>query len=246
MRLRQVLKEMPFLPERRRGPEFLDLPPEAYTPEELEGTLSDIRAVNRYLGDVPAIIKHVSLMSPANHGEVLTILDIATGSADIPVAIADWARKNGFGISVTCIDINPLTVGIARKNTEAYPEIEVLVADGFDLRFPDKSFDLVLCSKTLHHFTEEEVARLVRGVMRVARHGYILMDLRRSRMACVLIYILTRLFTRNRLTRNDGPLSVLRSYTPSELASLASAAGASHFTVWKEPFWLMVLTGRVA
>jgi len=237
---------MPFLPARRTGPELLDLPSEAYTPEELEGSLADIRAVNRYLGDVHAVIKHISVMAIPCPPEGLTLLDIATGSADLPVAIADWARRNRLSVAITCIDINSQTVSIARKNTEAYPEINVLVADGLELPFPEKSFDMVLCSKTLHHFTEEEVRRLIRGVMRVARRGYILMDLRRSRIACVLIYILTRLFTRNRLTRHDGPLSVLRSYTPPELASLALAAGASGFTISKEPFWLMVLTGRVA
>lgn len=71
------------------------------------------------------------------------------------------------------------------------------------------------------------------------------MDLRRSWIAYSLIYILTRLLTRNRLTRSDGPLSVLRSYTPGELAALAARSGASVFTVSREPYLLMVLAGKV-
>ena len=70
-------------------------------------------------------------------------------------------------------------------------------------------------------------------------------DLRRSWIAYILIFLVTRLFSRNRLTRSDGPLSVLKSFTPEELASLAARNGTSVFRVSKEPFWLIVLDGRV-
>ena len=113
------------------------------------------------------------------------------------------------------------------------------------LPFPDQSFDFVLCSKTTHHLTNEDAVCLIKEMLRVAKRGYIIMDLRRSWIAYALIYLLTRLFTRNRLTRYDGPLSVLKSFTPSELAALASSAGARNFTVSREPFWLLVLSGDV-
>jgi SAM-dependent methyltransferase len=234
---------MHFIPERRTGPELLDLPPESYTVEELEGSLRDITIVNRYLGDNRAILKHVSRLTAGTTLDRLTVLDIGTGSADIPVAIARWGRKTGVHIEITGIDNNPQTIEIARKRVAGEPGITLAVADGLNLPFPDKSFDYVLCSKTLHHFTNDQAVRLIREAGRVARRGYLIMDLRRSWIACVLIYILTRLFSGNRLTRNDGPLSVLRAYTPAELGALARTAGAAEFTIVREPFWLMVLTG---
>jgi hypothetical protein len=88
------------------------------------------------------------------------------------------------------------------------------------------------------------VVRLISEMMRVAGRGYLLMDLRRSWIAYALIYLLTRICTRNRLTRYDGPLSVLRAFTPGELADLARRAGAAHFTLTREPFWLIVLQGE--
>jgi len=232
---------MHLIPQKRTGPELLDLPPECYTPEELEESLADIRAVNRYLGDLGAILKHLSSMTAGC--DSFTLLDIATGSADIPVAIVQWARKKGVRVAITAVDINPQTVEVARKRTAGYPEIEVSVADGLALPFPDRNFDFVLCSKTAHHFTDMDVVRLISEMLRVAGRGYILMDLRRSWIAYALICLLTRIFTRNRLTRSDGPLSVLKAFTPLELANLASTAGASHFTLTREPFWLLVLQG---
>lgn len=235
---------MAFVPQRRIEAELLDLPPSCYSTEELAGTLADIRLVNRYLGDVRAVVKHLTRVgSPRPEG--LKILDIATGSADIPVAIARWMRDRGLPSSITAVDVNPLTVAVARERVAPYPEIEVLVADGLRLPFADKSFDIVLCSKTIHHFSDEQVVRLLEGIARVARQGYVVMDLRRSWVAFGLMYLLTRLFTSNRLTRCDGPLSVLRSFTAGELAGFAARAGLSGYRVSREPFWRIVLAGEV-
>ena len=234
---------MPMTPKRRSGPEFLDLPPEHYLPEELEGTLADIRWVNRYLGDIRAIEKHMSVKVAGRTS--FSLLDIATGTADIPVAIAAWARKRGIRAEITGMDKNGDIIEFARKWSKGYPEIKLVVANGLALPFPAKSFDFVICSKTAHHLADEEVVRLIGEMLRVARQGYLIMDLRRSRIASFLIWGLTRIFTRNRLTRYDGPMSVLRSFSDGELAQLAMAAGATDFTIWREPFWLLVMEGEV-
>jgi len=232
---------MPFIPNRGTGPELLDLSPEFYTLEEHHGGLAELRLVNRYLGDVRVILKHLSTMAAGKVRNKWTVLDVATGSADIPVAIAGWARKRGIKVCITGVDVNSQAIRSARKVTGEDPLINFAVADGLDLPFRENSFDFVLCSKTLHHFTAEEAVRFIQGISRIARQGYIIMDLRRSWVAYVLIFLLTRLFSRNRITRFDGPLSVLRSFTPRELESLASCAGALKYRISKEPFWRMVL-----
>jgi hypothetical protein len=56
--------------------------------------------------------------------------------------------------------------------------------------------------------------------------------------------MLTRIFTRNRYTRHDAPLSVLRSYTVSEQDALAERAGLACRRIVKEPFWRIVTSGR--
>lgn len=238
-----------ILPERRRGPELIDLPGENHRLHEYAGSLADIRKVNRFLGDYRATLKHFSTLIPADAGSLagpIRVLDVATGSADIPVALVKWARGRGIHLEVTAVDNNPGAVREAAAFTAGYPEITVANADGFSLPFEAGSFDVVLCNKALHHFSEEDTIRLLREIDRVAAVGYLVMDLRRSWVAWVLILILARLFTKNRLTRFDGPLSVLRSYTVPELDALAARAGLSGRRMTKEPFWLMVLAGRTS
>lgn len=236
---------MRWIPERRTLPELSDLPSDTFARDELEGALNDLTLVNRYLGNGRAVLKQLAAMKAETAGDGFTVLDVATGSADIPVAIAKWARQAGIRVGITAVDLDPTSIGIARRRCESHPEITLAVADGFALPFANQRFDYVLCSKTAHHFTDKEVSRMIREFSRVARRGYVIVDLRRSWVAWFLIHLLTRLFTRNRLSRNDGPLSVLKAYTPGELAALASRSGTSMFTVSREPFWLLVLSGRV-
>ena len=236
---------MLWIPERKSLPELLDLPHDSYARDELEGALKDLTLVNRYLGNGRAVLKHLAARNAETADEGFTVLDVATGMADIPITIAKWARKEGIRVSITAVDLDPLIMKIARKRSETYPEITLAVADGFALPFANQRFDFVLCSKTVHHFSDEEVLRMIKEFSRVARRGYIIIDLRRSWVAYTLIYLLSRFFSRNRLSRSDAPLSVLKSFTAGELASLASRSGTSVFRVSREPFWLMVLAGRV-
>jgi 2-polyprenyl-3-methyl-5-hydroxy-6-metoxy-1,4-benzoquinol methylase len=236
---------MPWIPERRSLPELLDLPPDSYGRDELEGVLEDLTFVNHYLGNDRAILRHLAAMNAETADEGFTVLDVATGTADIPVSIAKWARQAGIRVCITAVDLNTQAISIARKRSAPYPEITLAVADGFALPFANQRFDYVLCSKTAHHFSGEDVSRMIKEFLRVARRGYVIVDLRRSWIAYILIFLLTRLFSRHRLSRSDGPLSVLKSFTPGEIAALASRSGTSVFRVSKEPFWLMVLEGRV-
>jgi ubiquinone/menaquinone biosynthesis C-methylase UbiE len=142
------------------------------------------------------------------------------------------------------VDLNPLAVREAAAFAQKYHEITVSIADGLSLPFEDGSFDIVICIKTLHHLSKDDTVRLLKEVNRVASGGYIIMDVRRSWVAWVLISMMTKFFTHNRLTKHDGPMSVLRSYTVPELETLAESAGLIGHTVVKEPFWLMAVTGR--
>jgi 2-polyprenyl-3-methyl-5-hydroxy-6-metoxy-1,4-benzoquinol methylase len=238
---------MSLVPERRRGPELIDLPPENYSQSEYAGSLADIRKVNCFLGDNRATLKFFSALVSGITSSVerpIRVLDVATGSADIPVAIVQWTRRQGINVVVTAVDINPLAIREAAVFTQTYSEITVAVADGCSLPFEDESFDIVLCAKTLHHSSEEDTVRLLKEIGRVSAVGYLILDLRRSWVAWLLISILARIFSRNRLTRYDGPLSVLRSYTISELGDLADQAGLADCRIVKQPFWLMILSGK--
>ena len=85
---------------------------------------------------------------------------------------------------------------------------------------------------------------LLRELKRVARRAVVVTDLRRSRLAWVLIWLLTRVIWRSRIVRHDGPVSVGRAYTPREIAALARQAGLDGATVLRQPLFRMAVIYR--
>jgi len=229
------------LPRRTHAAEYLDEP--GHDPRELEESLGHVAAVNHWLGGTRAVLRHVlPLLSP---GRTTQILDVGTGAADIPRAIVRAARRRSLAVRVVAADLHPQILAIARRETAAYPEITVERANALALPYPDDAFDLALLSLTLHHFEEEDQVRALRELARVSRGAVVVNELLRSRANYLGARLLAAtLWRRNRLTRHDGPLSVLRAFTAPELLSLARRAGLREPRVHRHFFQRLVLVAR--
>lgn len=97
--------------------------------------------------------------------------------------------------------------------------------------FRNKSFDFILASQLLHHFTDDQIVTLLRHWARLARRAIIVSDLLRHPLAYHGIRLLTRGFTRNAMTRVDAPLSVRRACTLAEWSQLIRRADIGAFRV---------------
>ena len=152
------------------------------------------------------------------------------------------ARRKEPAVELLAADLHPQMLQLARRWNDGLP-IRFLRCDARRLPFRDRSVDVVLCSLMLHHLTEADAVQALRELGRVARRRLIVNDLRRSRVAYVLIWLITR-FSRNRLTRCDSPASVERAFTPAELESLARAAGLDRqgsFRLYRHLYYRMAL-----
>ena len=224
-------------------PELMDLPDA--DAQLLTDDLKNLRTINRLFGGLAAVRKHIRpFLERLNGRPVTSVLDMATGSADHLLALVDLARRLERPISVTGIDSNPHMVEISRQRTAHVPAITVLQGDIRYPDWPDGSFDVVLCSLALHHFSQEEGLELVRTMRRLSRIGFIVNDLRRSRLGIGAAWLWTRITTRNPMTRNDAVVSVLRGFTEDELAEMGTASGVRRFSVHREPFFRLMLVGE--
>src|SRR3954470_19152852 len=91
-------------------PELMDRP-QPVTPE-LASDLRNLRQLNRYFGSY-ALVEHF-LRRWILPGSQMRVLDLATGSGDIPRLVVDHARKAGAAITVDAIDQQASTLEIAR------------------------------------------------------------------------------------------------------------------------------------
>ncbi len=203
--------------------EILD-DPNAATRTEIEGNLRDIALANRWLGGTDCVLEHLArLIGPHPSRQPVRILDLATGYADIPIAIVRWAHKHRVAVQITAVDKNPTIVQLARQRTRAIREIYVDAQDILHLPYSDDSFDFITCSQVIHHFTDKEVLALLRSVNRIAMCGIVIADIR-NRTLCKYIVNAVSIFTSNRLTRHDAKVSFQNAFTPKHLKILADKA----------------------
>jgi ubiquinone/menaquinone biosynthesis C-methylase UbiE len=219
-------------------PELMDAP--ILDEAELAANLRDIRRVNRLLGGTAVVLHHlpriVVAISPARP---ITLLDLATGSGDSPLAVSRWAKRHGLALTITASDYSEAILAAARTQLAAHPKITLARYDARSVPLPDKSVDVVLCSLSLHHFPPDDAVRVLLEMNRIARHGFILNDLRRGRLGYAAAWIAAHGTTRNRLTRNDAPLSIRRAYTPAELDELLHRAGIDDAEITTHPWFRM-------
>jgi hypothetical protein len=202
-------------------------------------SLQDVARLNALFGGRRLSVGHVArLAASVPAGRRLTVLDIGTGSADVPVAIVRWARRAGRPIRVLALDHDGDTLRIARRHLADYPEIVLIRGDARALPARAGGVDLVISSLTLHHLEPDDVARALDEMDAVARAGLVVNDLARSRAGLLLVWLVTRVFARSALSRHDGPLSVRRAYTPAELLTLCDKAGIVNAVVRRYPFHL--------
>ncbi|MEO5718654.1 MAG: methyltransferase domain-containing protein, partial [Chthoniobacterales bacterium] len=194
--------------------------------DELLSDLCNLRALNRYFGSYRLI--RYFLRRWIRPGDRLRILDLATGSGDIPRLVVAFARRVGAEVQIDAVDFQASTVTIARQLSGNFPEIRYHCADIHQFG-SDQSYDMVLFSLALHHFNEENAISLLRRCRALSKANVLVADLRRGWFAKVGVDLLTTTIFRQPMTRNDARVSAARAFSFQEFAQLARAAGWEDF-----------------
>ena len=213
-------------------PEMMDRPGQEIT--LLRADLTVLEQINRWLGGHRIPLRYLKLFQLNR----LTLLDLGTGAADVPRMIA---RR--FAVTITAVDSNPAILQIARERSIGFDSIHFEQHNLLALPYPAASFDVVLCSLTLHHFTESDAVAILRRILDIARVGYIINDLRRNRVAIWLSKLMAATIITNPIARFDAPASCERAFTPRELRAMADQAGMTNFRVRRHPVFRMSLVG---
>ena len=229
--------------QRSYEPEHLDKGD--YTPEEYEGCIVELQWVNEWLGDASAL-RH-SLLKEIARAELksFSVLDVGAGSGELLRVAAKWARETDRKASLVGLELNARSAKSIIEESREFPEISSVRADGLAIPFSDDAFDYVIQSLTLHHFDDEGAVSILREMNRVARRGLFVIDLLRNPIAYFLYTTVGQLFLHNRLLREDGALSILRSFKPDELEAIARAAKLANVKVEKHfPSRLVLRAGH--
>lgn len=193
---------------------------------ELERDLRNLRQLNRWFGSYSLIESF--LRRWINPGPPLRILDVATGSADIPRLVADHARHVGADVRIDALDQQPATLEVAKKLSVDYPNISFIEGNILEWQ-TSEPYDMVLCTLALHHFSESDAVRVLRRCRDLSRKFVLVSDLRRGWVGTIGVHLLTATIFREPMTKFDGRLSVARAFSFAELGELAKQAGWKNF-----------------
>lgn len=211
---------MAYLTTRTITPEWMDS--SRISPADLTKEAAFIRTANARWGGNAAILGHLNRWSRSWRQAAIgtpqrpvTFIDLATGSADIPLAITRWARANQFEVRITAVDRNPAMLAIAKQHIGDEPWITLLAADAHKLPFRKATFDYALASLFLHHLPDIEVMTVLKIMEDLSTRGLIWNDLSRHQLAHWVVKLITLRSTP--VIRHDAMVSVAAGFTKKEV-----------------------------
>ena len=206
------------------------------TDDRINTALLELETINRYLGGRTTSRKGLEIISRViKHNKKISILDVGSGGSDNFKYNSDSTR-----ISLTSFDINK---GVCKYVLENSSDVNIVCGNTFSLPFKESSFDIIHVSLFLHHFSEGEIKKMMQHFMKISRYGVVVNDLHRSVFAYAGIKLLTFLFSKSEMVKNDGPLSVKRGFLKKELQEIFSNAKSSSVIIqYRWAFrWLAVI-----
>jgi 2-polyprenyl-3-methyl-5-hydroxy-6-metoxy-1,4-benzoquinol methylase len=219
-------------------PEWMDRPQPVST--ALDRDLANLRSLNRWFGSY-RVVRHF-LARWLKPNRLARIADLATGAGDIPCTIVEWARARKIRLRIDAIDQQPGTVAIARRLSASYPEIDFVNENLLEWN-PAESYDIVLLSLALHHFSDNDAVEVLCRCRELSRGAVLVTDLRRARWLSAGIYLLTAMIYREPMTKNDARVSAARAFSFCEMRQIAERAGWENFghkrfAVGRQAIWL--------
>lgn len=211
-----------------RRAQLSELMDEPCSYEELRGCLHDLAQVNRVtFGLRPALEWLEQFAQGARETGPLHIVDVGCGGGDMLRRIERWAADGRCAVRLTGIDLNPNAIRAAREFTPEGSPIRWIIGDAYSFDTAADPIDVVISSLFAHHLPDDGIVGFLKWMERVARRGWFINDLHRSRTPYLGFKALAAAMRWHRFVRNDGPVSIRRAFVPGDWRTYADDAGLS-------------------
>ncbi|NHN25792.1 methyltransferase domain-containing protein [Flavobacterium jejuense] len=204
--------------------------------EELRDALDKIAIINQVLGGNQLTLAGVKQLLSSNEKKI-TIVDVGCGNGDMLRALAEFGKKNNYIFNLIGIDANAFTINHAEQLSSKYSNISYQCLDIFEEEFGKIEYDILLCTLTLHHFKNNQIDYLLELFVKQAKIGIVINDLHRNVIAYRLFQALCFVFRLNKMSREDGLVSILRGFKKEELVTFSKHNDLKNYTInWKWAF----------
>jgi ubiquinone/menaquinone biosynthesis C-methylase UbiE len=206
--------------------------------EGLVTALDDIARINQLLGGNSVTLDGVkTLIKDFPTDKVITIIDFGCGSGDMLRMLSKYGTQNNLKLNLIGIDANEATIRHAEKCSTEFENISYLTEDLFLYDFSKFSIDIALITLTLHHFKDEEIIKIMKVIFSLVKKGIVVNDLQRSKIAYRLFQAIIFIFRLEKMTANDGLISILRGFKRKDLEKFSKDLELNKFSIkWKWAF----------
>jgi 2-polyprenyl-3-methyl-5-hydroxy-6-metoxy-1,4-benzoquinol methylase len=236
----------------------MDFSNRSYQQELLDGTdipfddialnMKELNFINTHLGGHDITISGFKkMLSSCNFvNDELLVCEIGCGGGDNLQVIYDWCIKQKIRMQTIGIDINADCISYAQKYTRI-PSAQWIASDYKLVNFSEKPH-IIFNSLFCHHFNDVQMIEILKWMHENASKGFFINDLHRHQLAFYSIKVLTKLFSKSYLVKNDAPLSVQRGFKRKEIEQfLVEARIAQYKLEWKWAFrWLITAVNNTA
>lgn len=199
--------------------------------DDLVLNMQELDTINTYLGGHQITLAGFKKL--AGQRKSIGILEIGCGGGDNLRVIQAYCHKNGIEVQCMGVDLNPHIVTYARAKN---PGMQFETGDYRQVQLISKP-DIIFSSLFCHHFEEQVLQEQLKWMRENCKVGFFINDLHRHLLAYYSILILTRIFSKSYLVKNDAPLSVARGFTKREWNKRLSALGMNEAQIsWKWAF----------
>jgi SAM-dependent methyltransferase len=219
----------------REQMDAVDLPADIYA-----RVLADLDRVNRVTLAARPTLAFLDRTLP--RPEPFRLLDVGYGDGGMLRAVARWAGRRGLACALVGIDLNPRSEDVARARTDPALPIEFRTGDYAGLAA--EPWDVVISSLVTHHMSDEERQTFLRFMEDHARIGWFVNDLHRHAFAWHGYPLLARLLGVHPIVREDGRLSIARSFVPADWHAMLAQAGLSHLARVQRTFPFRLCVAR--
>jgi 2-polyprenyl-3-methyl-5-hydroxy-6-metoxy-1,4-benzoquinol methylase len=199
---------------------------------DIKQNMKELNTINRYLGGHAITISGIKkILQQHPQKTSVTICEIGCGGGDNLRAIETWCAKNNVAATFVGIDIKATCITFAK---EQYPLMNAqwITNDYTAVDFGDNKPDIIFSSLFCHHFAETALQSMLFWMKENSKKGFFINDLHRHVLAYFSIKLITTLFSKSYLVKNDAPLSVARGFTKKEWNHIFTNSGLTSYRLY--------------
>jgi len=210
---------------------------------QIKSILKDITLANKLLGGNNITIKALDRLFKEHPRENYNIIDIGCGDGSMLREVADHCAKKHIKTQLIGLDLNERSINIAKEYSHSYTNIKYSVQDVLSLEPEEFRCDILLCTLTLHHFSQEQIHTFIKKFALLATIGIVVNDLDRNKIGFALFKVFSQVFMKSSIAKHDGLVSIKSGFVKNDFQIFSKSVPSMDYKVrWRWAFryeWIL-------